>query len=875
LICGKTKINHYNATDKCWYSYTPSSKEYRKHCGEGWISLGMMDDIFYPESMGIWIKIDKTCHSLRLTQSLSYQKSCVSDKDPTKGDENKCSENEACRMFQTETGITFRCVPCNQLDVVDCENHPHCAKQKWITAEREKEKCAPRLEASRIFCLDHLCDEGKSCCIVERGWWVFSFRAGVCYDPKLVECKNREIFCKESGCDVLCKSKNRGKGSCSYRSDTPYVQFIELEKVGTIACYCELPSPSECEISISPREEEITLSPADFPFEYKKQFTLTFRSCPSFKLEVVDEANNVVWTSKEFSNPSSSEESVSITVSFSVSKFEKERRYVMKVGEKQIGEIKIKINKQTFLRIYLEPAKDKFALNEQVKIRLKGYTEYQLTEVRLWRGFCKPEELENRGSVSKIGEFLPGSVIDTIAGEVTFMEETPNFCFRVKGKIPYTGELIESNTICVEVRGIATTTTISPTTTISKKCEKARGASPECDGKDPQFYYDTNNDREYDLYCDSNCKAYVCNANYECKSPDGLYKCHYRNDWGYRGWRFGIYSISIFPSFEDGQPAEECFDGYDNDCDGKKDCADPRCAGQINPNNPNEICCQKHSDCPGRDNMEGKCNVNTHKCEWPSPTTTTTPQTTTISPPTTTTKPPITTTISPTTTTISPLTTTTKPPTTLPAWLSCKSDKDCEKMRALCIPPEEARCIDNKCVCISEKERYELILKEGWNLVSIPFKKFEIVQIGKEIDPFVGTLNPSAYSDPVRRYDMLDIRAREFAEELKSRGFWIFSGKDNEKIVIKGVEELEASEIALYADPSKPYTLDQIAIPKGGLHVMSQKGDCEIVAFYHYDATEKNWYKWDATSKEYLKWNDAARKYEAVKKTRTHLFLRA
>ena len=44
-------------------------------------------------------------------------------------------------------------------------------------------------------------------------------------------------------------------------------------------------------------------------------------------------------------------------------------------------------------------------------------------------------------------------------------------------------------------------------------------------------------------------------------------------------------------------PGEVCDDGFDNDCDGAVDCADPDCAGQSGPNGV--TCCASDADCTG------------------------------------------------------------------------------------------------------------------------------------------------------------------------------------------------------------------------------------------------------------------------------------
>jgi Mg-chelatase subunit ChlD len=58
-------------------------------------------------------------------------------------------------------------------------------------------------------------------------------------------------------------------------------------------------------------------------------------------------------------------------------------------------------------------------------------------------------------------------------------------------------------------------------------------------------------------------------------------------------------------------PASEsaCSDGYDNDCDGKIDCADPDCAGQLGPGGV--TCCQSKPDCNKFDLPSiGTCDYN-------------------------------------------------------------------------------------------------------------------------------------------------------------------------------------------------------------------------------------------------------------------------
>jgi hypothetical protein len=126
------------------------------------------------------------------------------------------------------------------------------------------------------------------------------------------------------------------------------------------------------------------------------------------------------------------------------------------------------------------------------------------------------------------------------------------------------------------------------------KCESACGADPACDEKLPNGMYDTDGDGYFDLYCDSNCYAYKCNASTECSSIL-WYKCSYNYYYSTSSPRYDWLS-----SPHEGYPWQSCFDNHDNDCDGYKDCADSDCRGVRNQNT-GVICCQSDSDCSGYD----------------------------------------------------------------------------------------------------------------------------------------------------------------------------------------------------------------------------------------------------------------------------------
>jgi len=150
---------------------------------------------------------------------------------------------------------------------------------------------------------------------------------------------------------------------------------------------------------------------------------------------------------------------------------------------------------------------------------------------------------------------------------------------------------------------------------IKYKSESACGADPECNEKFPDDMYDTDGDGYSDLYCDSNCYAYKCDASTECSSVvwyGSTYICSYNYRYSTSSPRY-----DWLTSPYEGYPWQSCFDNHDNDCDGYKDCADPDCARVQNPNT-GVICCQSDSDCPSynsTNHLKMYCDTNTHTCK--------------------------------------------------------------------------------------------------------------------------------------------------------------------------------------------------------------------------------------------------------------------
>ena len=171
----------------------------------------------------------------------------------------------------------------------------------------------------------------------------------------------------------------------------------------------------------------------------------------------------------------------------------------------------------------------------------------------------------------------------------------------------------------------------------------------------------------------------------------------------------------------------------------------------------------------------------------------------------------------------------------------CQRNEDCG---------ENGVCSENVC----KKWNFVLNLKRGWNMVSIPFKEYEIVSVDPDIVRTVFYYNASG-----NKYETVDIK------DAKLKGFWAYSFSNDKKIFVNGKVRFASWEIPLYANLSRKDTPNLIPILKEGIYLNSEREDCEITRFYYYNTTENTWYKWNATSGEYLRYNPQSKSYEPVK----------
>jgi hypothetical protein len=405
----------------------------------------------------------------------------------------------------------------------------------------------------------------------------------------------------------------------------------------------------------------------------------------------------------------------------------------------------------------------------------------------------------------------------------------------------------------------------------AKACDK----NNECEGKNPDDFYDLDNDGFTELYCDKDCNAIKCSEENECKSFGGR-KCIFNND---------RYYFGTPPRKE-----TDCNDKHDNDCNDKIDCEDDACKDkeeckEVTCSKKGEKCLDKQPCCEGLECINGVCKEKEEaecKREYPS-------------------------------LKLEPDTQIAFPGEKLSYKLTIenKDDENCDssdfQISIEC--PKEWKCELKKetikiapgksfstYVFISspssqEEGEYEILISvinkentkykseiyatykiegkttlipifKGWNMISFPFSdavlKIEDIKLAKcKIRKYAYAWNAS-----LEKYERFTI----FDERLRGRGFWVYSYNKCD-LPVHGKNNLEAEEIVLL-NKSK----NQIPIPEEGLPLLEAKGNCEFINFTYWNASEQATYFWNASTHEFWKYNTTSKKYDIFVKVLDHPF---
>jgi hypothetical protein len=204
-VCENIRIYYLNASDNCWYSYNISSKEYKRYCKDKWELLGILDEFTYPEGIGVWLKIDKNCHSKKVVIEKGLER--------CKNELESCSQNEDCcpglvcsngvcvlptRFFCKANSLIYWGMRRNVTECkYCCEGPEDCGV---ISACCKDEPCKGKGVPSPILLCPYRCMEAKTC----------EALGGTClptFSCSLRIAKERSFECC---CYLPCKSENQG-----------------------------------------------------------------------------------------------------------------------------------------------------------------------------------------------------------------------------------------------------------------------------------------------------------------------------------------------------------------------------------------------------------------------------------------------------------------------------------------------------------------------------------------------------------------------------------------------------------------------------------------------------------------------------------------
>jgi hypothetical protein len=224
-ICENISIYYYNTSDNCWYFYKASSKEYKRYCKGKWEFLGNVEDLFYDEGLGIWVRVDKNCHSRRVKLALASEicnfefQACEKDKDCCPG---LACINGAClrphRFFCEDNKLIYRGIKKNVtqckyccVGIEDCGIAGACCKDEPCKSKIEGRICPYEgacMERQRCELLGGVCLPNFPCDLRILSSELES--SCCCYIPPICK-KENERCLKDSEC---CRGLQCVEGVC-------------------------------------------------------------------------------------------------------------------------------------------------------------------------------------------------------------------------------------------------------------------------------------------------------------------------------------------------------------------------------------------------------------------------------------------------------------------------------------------------------------------------------------------------------------------------------------------------------------------------------------------------------------------------------------
>jgi hypothetical protein len=157
---------------------------------------------------------------------------------------------------------------------------------------------------------------------------------------------------------------------------------------------------------------------------------------------------------------------------------------------------------------------------------------------------------------------------------------------------------------------------------------------------------------------------------------------------------------------------------------------------------------------------------------------------------------------------------------------------------------------------------FDLKLKAGWNMVSLPFADSEIKF--EQSNCYFLYIYALHLNSTTKKYEKLNLASDE--EKLRNVGLFVYSYNEC-TLKISGTKKLQMLEIKLKKGSN------HIAVPYDGIELGGLSG-CKINKITYLNSTDGNWYKWEAywgSTILYSKQNPVSKKWERIGESNSFL----